>query len=143
MCNWQVNHFKVFHEFKTIVNLVFKKLIAWPMETKTNSVVKNFKQWCGLPNMHKAINGIHIIILKPIIFFLQDYYYHTTSEYSIVVQVIVDCKKTFVDVCVGLPNNVNESKILHRFVLCCCGQYQNLFDPNKGVEGISFVFVGG
>jgi hypothetical protein len=27
--------------------------------------------------------------------------------------------------------------------LCCCGQYQNLFDPNKGVEGISFVFVGG
>jgi len=58
----------VFHEFKTIVNLVFKKLIAWPMETKTNSVVKNFKQWCGLPNMHKAINGIHIIILKPFFF---------------------------------------------------------------------------
>jgi hypothetical protein len=126
----------------TIVNLVFKKLIAWPMGTKTNSVMENFKQWCGLPSMHKAINGIHIIIFKPITFFLQDYYYHTMNKYSIFVQIIVNCNKTFFDVCVGLSNNVNESKILHRFVLCYCGQYQNLFDPNKGVEGIHLYLLG-
>jgi hypothetical protein len=126
----------------TIVNVVFKKFIARPMGTKINIVMENFKQCCGLPNMHKTIDGTHITIFKPIIFFLQDYYYCTTSKYSIVVQVIVDCNKTFVDVCVGLPNNVNESKILRRFVLCCYGQYQNLFDPNKGVEGIDLYLLG-
>jgi hypothetical protein len=62
-------------------------------------------------------------------------------EYSIIVQVIVDCNKTFFDVCVGLSNNVNNSKILCRFVLCCCGQYQNLFHPNKGVEGIDLYLL--
>jgi hypothetical protein len=54
----------VFHEFMTIVNLVFRKLIAWPMGTKTNNVMENFKKLCGLPSMHKAIHGIHIIIFK-------------------------------------------------------------------------------
>jgi hypothetical protein len=49
--------------------------------------------------------------------------------------------KTFFDVCVGLSNNVNDSKILCRFVLCCCGQYQILFHPNKGVEGIDLCLL--
>jgi hypothetical protein len=118
------------------MNLVFKKFIAWPMGTKTNNVMENFKQWCGLPNMHKTIDGIHIIIFKPIKFILQYYYYHRTNKYSIVFQIIVDYNKTFFGVCVGLSNNVNDSKIICCFVLCCCGQYQILFDPNKGVEGI-------
>jgi len=74
--------------------------------------------------------------------FFQDYYCHPTSKYSIVVRIIVDCNKTFFDVYVGLPNNLNDSKILCRFVLCCCGQYQNLFDPNKGVEGIHLYLLG-
>jgi hypothetical protein len=113
--------------------------IAWPMVTKTNSVMEIFEQWCGLPNMHKTIGGIHIIIFK-LFFSLQDYYYHTTIEYSIIVQVIVDCNKTLFDVYVGLPNHVNDSKILCRFVLCCCGQNQKVA---QRCGRYSFVVVGG
>jgi hypothetical protein len=60
---------KVLCEFVAIMNVLFKKVIAWPTGARTSNVMKNFKQWCGLPRLvHNIINGTHIIISKPIIF---------------------------------------------------------------------------
>ncbi len=75
------------------------------------SVMENFKQWCKLPNMHRTVDDTHIIILKSIAPFLEDYYYHKLGIYFIVVQV-VDYNKRFFDTCGGLLGNVNELKIL-------------------------------
>lgn len=52
-----------------IINGLFKKVIAWPTRARMSNVMKNFKQWCGLPRLvHNIINGTHIIISKPITF---------------------------------------------------------------------------
>lgn len=81
------------------------------MAVEMGSVLENFMQWCKLPNMHRTVHDTHIIILKSIASFLEDYYYHKLGIYSIVVQV-VDCNKRFFDICGGLLGNVNEFKIL-------------------------------
>jgi len=43
---------------------------------------------------------------------------------------------------VGFPSSVNNVRITHRSTLCHHVQYHNLFDPIKGVEGISPYFLG-
>jgi len=65
------------------MNVVFKKLITWPIGAKMATVMENFRQSCWLPNVCGAIDGTHIIIFKPIAPFLEDYYYHKINGYSI------------------------------------------------------------
>jgi len=43
---------------------------------------------------------------------------------------------------VGFPCNVNDVRVLDRSTLYCHVQYHNLFDPNKGVEGIPPYWLG-
>jgi hypothetical protein len=60
---------EVLHEFVAVMNVLFKKVIAWPTRARVSNVMKNFKQWCGLPRLvHDISNSTHIIISKPIIF---------------------------------------------------------------------------
>jgi len=55
-------------------------------------VVDEFQTWCGLPNVQGAIDGIHIFIVNPFAY-PKDYYYRKSNGYSVVAQVVVDCKK--------------------------------------------------
>jgi hypothetical protein len=59
-------------------------------------VMNEFKAWCGLPNVHGAINGMHISIVKsspcP-----KNNYYHKISGYNVMAQVVVDCKKLIIN----------------------------------------------
>lgn len=64
------------HEFVEAVNITFMKLISWPTRAELNVVMESFKQWNGLPSVHGAINGTHILISKPQTIFPEDYYYH-------------------------------------------------------------------
>jgi hypothetical protein len=51
------------------MNVLLKKVIAWPTRARVSNVMKNFKQWSGLPRLvHDISNGTYIIIFKPIIF---------------------------------------------------------------------------
>jgi len=68
----------VFHEIVMTINVVFKKLITWPMGDKMQSI----KNLCGMPSVMGAIDGTHICIAKPIGVFLKDYYYHKTEGYN-------------------------------------------------------------
>ncbi len=74
--------------------------------------MEDFKQFCGLPIIHEAIDNTHILIFKPLTPYLAYYFYHKMKGYSIVAQVVVDYKKGFLDVFVGLLKNVNDSRIL-------------------------------
>jgi len=106
------------------------------------NVMENFKQWCGLLNVHGAIDGTHIIIYKPIIPFPKNYYHHKTGDY-IQVQAMVDSNKKKMEFYVGFPGNVNNARILCRSTLYCHVQYHNLLDFSKRAEGIFSLFVGG
>jgi hypothetical protein len=79
-------------------------------------LTEEFKNWCGFPNLQGAIDGTHISIVKPPSN-IEDYYYHKTSEYNVVAQVVVHWNKRFIYVFVGILRIVNDSRVLHRFVL--------------------------
>jgi hypothetical protein len=66
------------------MNIMFKKFIAWPMQPKMEDVMLEFKEWCGLPSVHSAIDDTHITISKPKLVFAKDYYFHKSRGYSIV-----------------------------------------------------------
>ncbi len=79
-------------------------------------LVDEFQTWCGFPNVQGAIDGTHISIVKPFAY-PKDYYYCKSNGYSVVAQVVVDCKKNLIDVFVGFLRDVNELKVLHKFAL--------------------------
>ncbi len=72
----------MFHEVVMAINVMFKKLITWPTSDKMQSIMMGFKNLCGMSNVMGAIDGTHICIAKPIGVFLEDYYYHNTKGYN-------------------------------------------------------------
>jgi hypothetical protein len=99
------------------MNIMFKSLIAWPMGPKMGDVMLEFKQLCGLPSVQGAIDNTHISIFKPKLDFAEEYYFHETGGYSVVAQV-VDARKKFIDIYVGLPKSVNNFQVLQKSCLC-------------------------
>jgi hypothetical protein len=73
-------------------------------------VMDDLKIWCGFPSVQGANDGTHISIVKHVLFF-EDYYYHKSCGYSSVAHVVVDYKKRFIDVFVGLPISVNDLRV--------------------------------
>ncbi len=49
--------------------------------------------------------------------FPNDYYYFKFKGYSILAQAMVDHKKRFINICIGMPRSVNDSCVFHRFAL--------------------------
>jgi hypothetical protein len=47
-------------------------------------VMHEFENWCGLLNIHGAIDKTHIAIFKPFEPFAKDYYYHKSGGYHVV-----------------------------------------------------------
>jgi hypothetical protein len=41
----------VFCEVIQNINITFQKLIAWPMDRKMETIMNEFKTWCGLFNV--------------------------------------------------------------------------------------------
>jgi hypothetical protein len=76
------------------------------------TIMSWFKSFCNLPNVQGAINGTHFSIAKFINLFNENYYYHKIGGYNIVCQIVIDKKETFIDLFLGLLNNVNNHKSL-------------------------------
>jgi hypothetical protein len=70
------------------INIIFKKVLSWPIGNKIQTVMQGFKSFCGLPNIQGAIDGTHFSISKLLGPFSEDYFYHKTSYYSIMCQVV-------------------------------------------------------
>ncbi len=74
----------VLHEFVAVVNIVFWKLISWLVEANMCTIMNDFKLRCGLPSVQGAIDGTNLLISKPSMPFLEEYYYFKYGGYSIV-----------------------------------------------------------
>jgi hypothetical protein len=73
----------------------------------------DFKSWCRMPYVQGVLDCTHIAISKPLEY-PEDYWYFKTGAYSMVAQAVVDIKKMFISVYVGLPSSVNDQRILRR-----------------------------
>jgi hypothetical protein len=93
-------------------------------------IMNGFKSWCGLSYVQGTIDGMHISIFKPFGPFCENYFYHKTIGYNIVVQVVYNHRKNFTYIYVGLLGLVNNSRVLHKYGFYAQAQYHNLFYPN-------------
>jgi hypothetical protein len=50
------------------------------------TIMRKFKDWCGLFIVHGTIDGIHSVIMKPYGPFVDDYYYYKSGGYIMVLQ---------------------------------------------------------
>jgi hypothetical protein len=103
----------VIREVVSTINIAYNDLIKWPRREYMRQVMLDFKSFCGMPSVHGAIDCTHIHISKPALF-PEDYYYFKTGGYSIIAQAIVDARKQFRSLFVGLPGSVNDQRILRK-----------------------------
>ncbi len=86
------------------------------MGDKIHAMMFDFNSWCGMPSIMGSINATHISIMKFFGAYLEDYFYHKMGA-IVVIQIMVDNKKCFIDLYVGLLCRVNDHCILIRFGL--------------------------
>jgi hypothetical protein len=134
---------KVLREVVQAITTVYKYLIQWPSGHRLQTVMHEFQDWCGLPSIHGAIDYTHIEISRPAEF-PEDYYYYKTSRYSLVAQAVVDAKKRFTDIFVGLPGSVNDMRILRKSGLYRKAQRGGLMQmlPSNCQDGIPPYLLG-
>lgn len=79
-----------------VINTTFMNKIKWPKGVNMQNMMLDLKDWCGLPSMQGAIDGMRIFIPKPNSPFAKDYYFHRIGWY------------------VGFLGSMNDFKILHK-----------------------------
>lgn len=97
----------VLREVVSAIIALYRDVIQWLIGDRMQQVMLDFKAWCGLPSVHGAIDCTYIQISKSKEF-PEDYYYYKTGEYTIVAQVVIDSKKNFTQLFVGLPGSIND-----------------------------------
>jgi hypothetical protein len=95
----------------------------------------DFKSWCGMPSVQGALDCTHIAISKPPEY-PEDYWYFKTGAYSMVAQAVVNVKKMFTSIYVGLPGSVNDQRVLRR-----SGLWHEVV--NRGLMGVESGYQNG
>lgn len=67
--------------------------------------------------VHVVLNGTPLAIQKPIIEYLEDYYYFKSGKYAMHVQTTIDSKNRFINICVGVLDSMNDNNIQGGFRL--------------------------
>jgi hypothetical protein len=124
---------KVVREFVRVVNLEFRHELCFPRGRRMISYMNDFKNLCGLLAVVGAIDGTHFHIKKPHIS-PEDYFNFKTNSYTIACQAVVDSKKKFLDIFVGMPRSTNDARILRRSSLYREARDGNLFNVDYNQE---------
>ncbi|CAB5124125.1 unnamed protein product [Rhizophagus irregularis] len=103
------------YALRDFINVIVTKFLAEKIvfpntESEINEITNGFKGTGRIPNVIGAIDGSHIPIKAPHLFPVD--YFNRKGFYSIVLQAVVDHKKSFLDICVGWPGSTHDSRIL-------------------------------
>jgi hypothetical protein len=95
-----------------------------------------------MPSIQGALDRTHIAISKPSAF-PEDYWYYKTGAYSMVAQAMVDVKKLYTNIYVGLPGSVNDQRVLRRLGLWQEVVHRGLMSADSGYQdGIPSYLLG-
>ncbi|GBC13923.2 protein ANTAGONIST OF LIKE HETEROCHROMATIN PROTEIN 1-like [Rhizophagus irregularis DAOM 181602=DAOM 197198] len=103
------------YALRDFINVIVTKFLAEKIvfpntESEINEITNGFKGTGRILNVIGAIDGSHIPIKAPHLFPVD--YFNRKGFYSIVLQAVVDHKKSFLDICVGWPGSTHDSRIL-------------------------------
>lgn len=134
---------KVLREVAVAFNAKCNSLIQWPEEQRMQTVLSEFKAWCGSPSIHGAIDGTHMKISKPP-FFPEHYYYYKNNCYTMLCQAVVDCNKRFTAMFICLPSFVSDSRVFRKSGLCKEVHNNGLINTDRSCsDGIRPYLFGG
>ena len=131
----------VVHDTCRAINLALRHEIAWPIGNRLIQVQNDFKVLCGLPAVSGAIDGTHIHISKPRVG-PEDYFYFKTHGYTLNCQAVVDSRKVFLDLFLGMPGSTNDARMLRRSSLYQLAMRGELFPPSLGRDGFPPYLLG-
>jgi hypothetical protein len=123
------------------INEVLRHEISWPTGERLRQTQYDFQQLCGLPAVAGAIDGTHINISRPR-YGAEDYFYFKSGGYSLNCQAVVDSKKRFLDLYLGMPGSTNDARVLRRSTLYHLGMSGELWDARNSIEGFSPYLLG-
>jgi hypothetical protein len=88
-----------------------------------------------------AIDGTHIHISKPRVG-PEDYFYFKSHGYTLNCQAVVDGRKVFLDLFLGMPGSTNDARVLRRSSLYQLAMRGELFPPSLGRDGFPPYLLG-
>ena len=95
----------------------------------------------GLPAVGGAIDGTHIHISKPKVG-PEDYFYFKIHGYILNCQAVVDSRKIFLDLFLGILDSTNDARMLQRSSLYQLAMRRELFSPSLGRDGFPSYLLG-
>ena len=121
------------------INECLRNEISWPTGDRLRDSQAAFKRLCGLQSVVGAIDGTHVHISKPK-YVPTDYYYFKSGGYTLKCQ--ADSEKRFLDLFLGMPRSMNDSRMLRRSSLHHQALHNNLFDRQHSVDGFAPFLIG-
>jgi len=85
-------------------------LVGWPVEALADNIKQKFKRTFSIPNIIGCIDCTHITIKAPSNY--KEVYFDRKSNYSIILQAIVDAEKKFLRVSCGEPGSMHDFSVL-------------------------------
>jgi hypothetical protein len=136
---------------KTIVSLLLREIvhaindalrheISWPTGECLFETQAVFQEICGLLAVVGAIEGTYISISKSK-YGPANYFYFKSGDYTLNCQAIVDSKKHFLHLYLGMSGSTNDARVLRRSSLYQKAMHDNLFDARFGVDGFAFYLL--
>jgi hypothetical protein len=132
----------VIREVVRAINSVYRDVVQWPRGADMRQTMLDFKAWCSMPSVQGMLDCTCITISKPSAF-PEDYWYYKTGAYSMVAQAVVDVKKLFTNIYVGLLGSVNDQRVLRRSGLWQEVVHRGLMSADSGYQdGIPSYLLG-
>ena len=125
---------------KVIANMLLPKYVYILEGECLKEVVTGFERLWGFPQAAGAIDGSHIPIKKPLE--SASDYYNRKGFYSVIIQALVDHKGRFMDICVGWPGKVHDTRVFANLTLYMKGTNGHLFsDMSRMIGGVNVPLV--
>ena len=118
----------IVHDTCRAINIDLRYEISWPTGNRLFQVQNDFKVLCGLPAVSGVIDGTHIHISKPRVG-PKDYFYFKINGYTLNCEAVVDSKKVFLYLFLGMPSSTNDTRMLRHSSLYQLAMKRELFPP--------------
>jgi hypothetical protein len=101
----------ILHDTVHAINVVLCDQISWPIGHQLRQTQIEFRGLCSLPAVVDAIDCTHIDIAKPAVG-PEDYFYFKSGGYTLNCQAVVDSRKRFLDLFLGMSGSTNDVHVL-------------------------------